>query len=517
MHPILVVVGFFIVLHVVQRALEFRRLARGLGNFPGARQLFSPATIAGHRLPKIPGIISGGQTSLLLRKYQAFVEAGWDGYTTVCGWPRPEGFIGLADAAAIKEVSMHRARFPKPNRNYDLMTRLFGENIVEADGEQWKRYRKLAAPAFSEKNNTLVWNEAVQIMNDLFNDVWHDAPETTIEHVVDITMPARPCPIPSRSFRFGRRISWTDDSIPEGHRMSFKDTLHTVSSDIIFLVIVPKWAMNWMKRTRKLQVAYEEMKQYMTEMVHARRNAETKEERGDLLSGLVDEGGESPLSDSELNGNISVFLVAGHETTAHTVAFCLGLLALYQDKQEVMFQQIKSVIKELGRMPASSTSPSCPFQCLSALYEALRMKPSLPGIQKMSGQDQALMVSNLRGEKATIPVPKGTFITINAIGLHHNPRYWEDPEDYKPERFLGDWPRDAFLAFSGGELLLSSTFAEIESIAMLVMLVSKYKIEIKDEPQFAAETFEERKARILTSKMGLTTAPIRIPLTFKKR
>ena len=48
-------------------------------------------------------------------------------------------------------------------------------------------------------------------------------------------------------------------------------------------------------------------------------------------------------------------------------------------------------------------------------------------------------------------------------------------------------------------------FFETEGIAILTMLVSQYKIEIKEEPQFAAETFEERKARVLASKPGLTT------------
>ena len=47
-------------------------------------------------------------------------------------------------------------------------------------------------------------------------------------------------------------------------------------------------------------------------------------------------------------------------------------------------------------------------------------------------------------------------------------------------------------------------FAETESTAVLAMLVSQYKIKIKDEPQFAGETFEERKSRILSTRQGLT-------------
>ena len=49
-----------------------------------------------------------------------------------------------------------------------------------------------------------------------------------------------------------------------------------------------------------------------------------------------------------------------------------------------------------------------------------------------------------------------------------------------------------------------SRFAETEGIVVLTMLVSRYKIEIKEEPEFAAETFEQRKARILRADRGVT-------------
>jgi hypothetical protein len=48
-------------------------------------------------------------------------------------------------------------------------------------------------------------------------------------------------------------------------------------------------------------------------------------------------------------------------------------------------------------------------------------------------------------------------------------------------------------------------FFETEGIAIMTMLVSKYKIEIKEEPEFAGETFEERYARITAFDLGLTT------------
>jgi cytochrome P450 len=65
----------------------------------------------------------------------------------------------------------------------------FGRNIVASEGDEWKRYRKVSAPAFSEKNNKLVWDETVKIMVDMFNTRWNNADEVTIDHCVEITLP----------------------------------------------------------------------------------------------------------------------------------------------------------------------------------------------------------------------------------------------------------------------------------------------------------------------------------------
>lgn len=78
------------------------------------------------------------------------------------------------------------------------------------------------------------------------------------------------------------------------------------------------------------------------------------------------------------------------------------------------------------------------------------------------------MATNAQGEKKAVPIPTGTNIVIDVPGLHYNrgysimkrdsqlilmhwlARYWEDPETFKPARFLQEWPRDAFLPFSAG-------------------------------------------------------------------
>ena len=60
---------------------------------------------------------------------------------------------------------------------------------------------------------------------------------------------------------FGRRVTWTSDTVvPPGHRMTFKDALHILSTNVILKIVVPNWAKNLTKQTRKVNLAFTEMK-----------------------------------------------------------------------------------------------------------------------------------------------------------------------------------------------------------------------------------------------------------------
>ncbi|KAF8488651.1 hypothetical protein F5888DRAFT_1281356 [Russula emetica] len=96
-----------------------------------------------------------GATWGLSKKYEDFAAAGQDAIALITAFHRPSSVIYLADPAAIKEVTSSRARFPKPVNRYAALT-VFGINIVASEGEEWKKYRKISAPAFSEVRSELV-------------------------------------------------------------------------------------------------------------------------------------------------------------------------------------------------------------------------------------------------------------------------------------------------------------------------------------------------------------------------
>jgi hypothetical protein len=103
-------------------------------------------------------------------------------------------------------VTTSRTKFSKDLVHYSVLG-IFGANIVVSEGEEWKKYRKIAAPAFSEvclevrwlpkseydcqRNNKLVWDETTRVILDLFDNVWGDGSEIVVDHFLDITLPVR--------------------------------------------------------------------------------------------------------------------------------------------------------------------------------------------------------------------------------------------------------------------------------------------------------------------------------------
>ncbi|KAH9018729.1 cytochrome P450 [Lactarius pseudohatsudake] len=517
MHPILLVLISLLGIYLLQIVLEFRRTIRNVGHFSGPRLLFDHERFLiwaiGRVLPPIP-YVSRGDSWVVRTKHQDFAAAGKDAIAMVTMIPWPIAVIYLADAAIIKEVTTFRAKFPKPISLYKTLS-VFGGNIVASEGEDWKRYRAISAPAFSERNTRLVWDETIRIMFDLFDNVWGDSPEIVVDHCIALFVVG--------VAGFGRRVTWTSDlTVPPGHQMTFKDALHNVSSNLLLKMGVPSWAMKLTERTRRVNLAFDELRQYMVEMVDARRSAETKEERHDLFSGLLDAAHDNPdggvaITEQELIGNMFIFLFAGHETTAHALCFTLALLALYPDEQERLYQQIKEILVDTNGTPTYENMNRFTLS-MAVLNESLRMFPPVSSIPKHAAEDTSLTVGNADGGETTFPVPSGTRVRFHVPGLHYNPKYWKDPHTFRPERFLGEWPRNAFLPFSSGARgCLGKRFFETESIAAITVMISRYRVEVKEEPEFLGETFEQRYARITAFDQMVTTTPRRVPLVFKRR
>jgi cytochrome P450 len=116
-------------------------------------------------------------------------------------------------------VVSNRPAFPKPIEVYEPLS-LFGTNIVTTEHDEWRKHRKVASPAFNERNNSLVFHETTRIVMDLFQ-IWQEngkGDAIVVPNMTDVTFELALQVIASAAF--GYSIPWKDeDKVPIGHRM----------------------------------------------------------------------------------------------------------------------------------------------------------------------------------------------------------------------------------------------------------------------------------------------------------
>ncbi|KIJ53680.1 hypothetical protein M422DRAFT_241924 [Sphaerobolus stellatus SS14] len=423
-------------------------------------------------------------------KYKPFREIGWDTISLISFFPKASACYVTVDPLTIREILTYHGRFIKSTENSVLD--IFGPNIVSTEGHEWKRHRRITAPTFSERNNRLVWDETMRILDDMFDAWGRDTPDIFTDNVLEITKPITLLVISAAAF--GRRISWVEDKqVFPGHKVSFTDCMQSLSGNLLLILATPKFAYRFSKKLQFLQQCKTDMLAYMHEMIANRREYPEMSSQADLLGALLDSEAEDPLTDEELIGDIFIYLIAGHETTSHMLCYTFALLALDQEEQEKLYQNIASII------PKNETL--------------------VLGLPRYAAEDTTIPTVGPDGNIVTLPVAKGCMLFLDLPGALFNERYWKDPYVYRPSRFLEPYNRDVFLPFSSGpRACLGRRFAETEGVAAITTIISKYKVDLKNPEAYEGLTYLEKREKLLgVFSLGITVAPGKIPLVFRKR
>lgn len=194
--------------------------------------------------------------------YAPFARLG-DTFMTVA----PGGvLIWTASAAAISQITSKRDAFPKPLESYKILN-IFGRNVVTVEGSTWRQHRKVTAPHFNERNNMMVFRESISQTQQMVGK-WtggeedggrrvDDLPEDTMRLTLHVISRAG----------FGVKLEWPSEdegekrqgvekisaeggissaAVPEGHTMSFKESLSTLLEKVVLVLLVPKWLLSMM-------------------------------------------------------------------------------------------------------------------------------------------------------------------------------------------------------------------------------------------------------------------------------
>ncbi|KAJ8597312.1 cytochrome P450 [Rhizopogon salebrosus TDB-379] len=278
------------------------------------------------------------------------------------------------------------------------------------------------------------------------------------------------------------------------------------------------------------------MRAFMTAQIQTRREAINSSAGDDTAKDLFslfvraseNEGSKMGFSNEELIGNVFVLLFAGHETTAHTLAATLGFLSLNPSVQEEIVAQIGEITKDRENDEIIFEDYSRLDKILAAFYEGVRMFPAGVYVIREAKQDTVLNLSSAGEEPKIVQVKEGTHIIVDMVGVQYNPRYFSDPDEFKPARWYADRTSnedladsEEYTAFSvGPRACLGKKFATTEVVCLLALLLRDWHVEPLLSVNVSTgekETVEEWRARVMQAVMGITLGIKDVPLTFTRR
>ncbi|GLB42347.1 putative cytochrome p450 [Lyophyllum shimeji] len=497
-----------------------------------------------------------GQMGYYFAAFALFKKYGSTCLSSVTFWNAIPTFW-LSDADAIKTMHAGRAIFPKDIEAYETLN-IYGENLVSTEGANWKRHRSVANSAFNETNHAFVWRETIRVVDEWFEmidgkDV--DAQgDTSVDLLTDLTQVAL---LVISSAGFGRKASLREDlntEPPPGHKLAFRPAVTSAVHHVITKAITPTWLYNLSDRVyipfitpilNEARLSFDALALHMHEVIAMARawiaGGKTTAMDAALLRNLVeanmnddDHDRGKHLTDDEVLSDTFTFLLAGHETSAHSLCFAIILLALYPDIQQRVYEEALRLWPDGVPSPASPTPYKESMANLeyttAVFYETLRHFPPVARLAKNVLADTTLTarrfstspegkITNV--EKYDVPIKTGSIVVIDIVALHNNPIHWgEDVAEFKPERFIDTdtyrWPRDAFNAFSGGpRSCIGQRFSVTESTCILAHVARKYEVHIPDD--LKNKSWEEQKRVLLAWKPGITITPKNARVVFRRR
>ena len=365
-------------------------------------------------------------------------------------------FINHPDT--IEEVLVTNARRYSKGRVLRANRHVFGEGLLTSEGDFWLRQRRLAQPAFHRARIASYASTMVEYTQRML-ERWHDGEERDAhQEMMRLTLQI-----------VGKTLFDADverDAQDVGKSL---ELLLEVGANFRRAIFVPHWLPTPANLRVKREIAHIESILYR---IISERRASGRD-AGDLLSMLLhaqDEDG-SRMTDRQLRDETITLFLAGHETTASTLSWTWWLLAQNPVVEARLHAELLAVLG--GRAPSLEDVPKLVYTG-HVITEALRLYPPAWGTARLALEDHEL---------AGYPVKKGMGVAMAQWVVHRDPRWYDAPEEFRPERWQDDaskrLPRFAYFPFGGGpRQCIGNAFALMEAQLVLATVAQKFRLRL---------------------------------------
>ncbi|KZY03824.1 MULTISPECIES: cytochrome P450 [unclassified Sulfitobacter] len=366
----------------------------------------------------------------------------------------------VMDPGAIRQILLDRVEdYPKSLVTKNLLKPAIGDSLFIAEGAHWRWQRRAAAPVFSHRNvlnlSPIMTAAAERTTQRIAGhgpravNLLDEMVTTTFDVISDVTF--------SGGDTFDRDAvhGAIDDYVAEAGKISLFDILGFP---------------DWVPRPGRIMsgAALKQMKSMADGAIEARaqRGHDGVPDLLDLLLSGVDPKTKRQMNTAELRDNLLTFIVAGHETTALTLAWSMYLVSFDEGVQDRAREEARSVLK--SRAATGDDVEKLPF-IRQIVDEALRLYPPAGIISRTAAKPDTLCDREIRpGDTVMVPI----------YALGRNALLWDEPDAFRPDRFADRKAIDryAYLPFGDGpRICIGASFALQEAVIILATLLARFR------------------------------------------
>jgi cytochrome P450 len=354
--------------------------------------------------------------------------------------------------------------FVDKNALHAEMRHVLGDNLFDVTHEAWLPRKRALQPIFTKQNVRLFAGHMSQAAEAISERWLHGAEIDLDAECRRLTLRAL-----GRSV-YGLNLDEHADAIAEPLRV----VLNYIADRSLRPVRAPRWLPT--PARRRARAARTTLYQLSEDILQGCRLDPTRD--APLIHALMattDPATGRGLSDDEIRNELLIFMAAGHDTTATTLAYALWALGHNPEIQ----QRVAAEATAIGDRELTPADIPQLGYTIQVLHEALRLCPPAAAIGRTALQDIA--VDGYR-------VPAGTIVIYGVYAVQRDPTLWEHPLVFDPDRFAPEKSqgrdRWQYMPFGGGpRSCIGDHFAMLEATLALATVVRRTEIDSL-EPDF---------------------------------
>jgi len=372
------------------------------------------------------------------------------------GWLTPR-FVFVTSPAGARDVLAGFDGSMDKEMMIHVQTRLVGMNVFDMAHAQWKPRRQALQPVFTKRH-------VGSYVGHMADEAERVAAECIRDDRVDLDQRARRLTLQV----LGRSVLGLDlKPRAEGLAPHFKTVLNYVTARAIGPMRAPTWLPT--PARARFRTSLNALQGVADDAIRACRADPAHD--AELIARLMDTRdpvtGE-PLTDRDIRDELIAFLIAGHDTTATTLAYSLWQLGRHPDLQE----RVATEAQAIGDRSLTVADIARLGYTVQVIHESLRLCPPAAAVARLAMRD--VIIDGHR-------VPAGTSLLVGIYALHRDPALWDQPTRFDPDRFSparsAGRDRWQYLPFGAGpRSCIGDHFAMLEATIGLATIIRRARV-----------------------------------------